>query len=264
MTYTITVQNNDPAGCAAANFTMTANVPNPRLWQLGDQFSPQSGHESAIAQGPRPQALDGDAERLGQRIEEHHCLDDSGGSVVVTATIGNCNNQPTVTVLSPTSQRVCRRHEDVHVRVTNNDPVGCADKQYLFNTAINPTSAQWGVTTPNPITLRRWRAARELRCHAQHRWDGQPGTYTFNVTAGSVTANWDATTLLAPTPPSTPTPAQLHLNTHEWPAPLTVQFTDTSTGNVTSWSWDFGDGTALDTSQNPTHQYAIPAHTTSS
>ncbi len=34
-----------------------------------------------------------------------------------------------------------------------------------------------------------------------------------------------------------------------------VQFTDTSTGGPTSWSWDFGDG-ATSTSQNPTHAYA--------
>jgi PKD repeat protein len=38
-------------------------------------------------------------------------------------------------------------------------------------------------------------------------------------------------------------------------APLTVQFTDTSTGNPTSWSWNFGDGTTS-TAQNPSHVYA--------
>jgi len=39
------------------------------------------------------------------------------------------------------------------------------------------------------------------------------------------------------------------------PAPLTVRFTDLSTGTVTAWQWDFGDG---DTSaaQNPEHIYA--------
>jgi hypothetical protein len=34
-----------------------------------------------------------------------------------------------------------------------------------------------------------------------------------------------------------------------------VAFQDQSTGNVTSWKWDFGDGTTS-TEQNPTHQYA--------
>jgi len=39
-------------------------------------------------------------------------------------------------------------------------------------------------------------------------------------------------------------------------APLTVQFTDASSGSPTAWSWDFGDGSAADTSQNPTHVYS--------
>lgn len=42
--------------------------------------------------------------------------------------------------------------------------------------------------------------------------------------------------------------------------PLTVQFTDTTTGcsppaTITLWDWNFGDGTAHGTVQNPSHQY---------
>jgi PKD repeat protein len=36
--------------------------------------------------------------------------------------------------------------------------------------------------------------------------------------------------------------------------PLTVQFTDESTGYITSWSWSFGDG-GTSTQQNPIHTY---------
>ena len=39
--------------------------------------------------------------------------------------------------------------------------------------------------------------------------------------------------------------------------PLTVQFTDTSTGNVTGWQWDFdNDGTIDSTAQNPSYTYS--------
>jgi PKD repeat protein len=38
--------------------------------------------------------------------------------------------------------------------------------------------------------------------------------------------------------------------------PLAVNFTDLSTGNPTSWSWDFGDG-GTSTAQNPSHTYTL-------
>ncbi|MFH1775450.1 MAG: S8 family serine peptidase [Chloroflexota bacterium] len=46
-------------------------------------------------------------------------------------------------------------------------------------------------------------------------------------------------------------------------APLTVSFIDQSTGEITSWSWSFGDqGTS--TEQNPSHQYTLAdTHTVS-
>jgi PKD repeat protein len=42
-------------------------------------------------------------------------------------------------------------------------------------------------------------------------------------------------------------------------APLSVSFTDQSTGIVTSWEWDYdGDGTVDSTVQNPSHIYSQP------
>lgn len=41
-------------------------------------------------------------------------------------------------------------------------------------------------------------------------------------------------------------------------APLTVSFTDTSSNSpvITAWSWNFGDGSPLVTTQNPTHVFS--------
>ncbi len=38
---------------------------------------------------------------------------------------------------------------------------------------------------------------------------------------------------------------------------LTVAFRDASSGDPTSWLWDFGDATAPVTEQNPTHAYVV-------
>lgn len=48
----------------------------------------------------------------------------------------------------------------------------------------------------------------------------------------------------------------------DWSGPITgnpiwdVQFTDTSTGTITGWSWDFGDSIGTSTEQNPLYTYA--------
>ncbi|MBF0259974.1 MAG: PKD domain-containing protein, partial [Desulfamplus sp.] len=51
----------------------------------------------------------------------------------------------------------------------------------------------------------------------------------------------------------TPTPPSAGFDTTV--SELTVDFSDTSTGNITSWSWAFGDGKTA-TEENPAHTYA--------
>jgi PGF-pre-PGF domain-containing protein len=50
--------------------------------------------------------------------------------------------------------------------------------------------------------------------------------------------------------------ADFTASTQSGEAPLTVQFTDRSTGNPTTWEWDFGDGSSKSTAENPSHKYS--------
>ena len=55
--------------------------------------------------------------------------------------------------------------------------------------------------------------------------------------------------------------ANFTVNVTTGPAPLTVRFTDLSTGDPIERSWDFGDGNAS-ADQNPTHTYTAPGNYT--
>lgn len=100
-----------------------------------------------------------------------------------------------------------------------------------------------------------------------HTYD-YPGTYLLKYRAGTACDRWieDTTPLVVAAPPNY-TPV-LHGCTLSQPqagfsgaplagiAPLTVQFTSTSTG-ANAYAWDFGDGTSSP-AQNPRHTYMTP------
>jgi len=84
-----------------------------------------------------------------------------------------------------------------------------------------------------------------------------PGTYTVTLTTTNLAGNSNLTltnyiTLDWPVPV-----ANFTVNATSGTTPLDVQFTDISTGNVTSYTWNFGDG-STSTDQNPTHTYNTP------
>jgi len=87
----------------------------------------------------------------------------------------------------------------------------------------------------------------------------QPNTtYTYRVKARDKSTNHNETgysvSKSAGTPDTTPPTAEFTGNPDGGYPPLTVYFTDQSTGDISSWSWDFGDA---DTSseQSPSHTY---------
>ncbi len=81
------------------------------------------------------------------------------------------------------------------------------------------------------------------------------GTRTVD-TIGNVNASWvNHTARTAPVAPVAPV-ALFSGKPTTGTVPLSVQFTDESTGEITGYSWDFGDG-ATSTEQSPSHEYAM-------
>jgi len=82
------------------------------------------------------------------------------------------------------------------------------------------------------------------------------GTYTVNLTVTNLKGTNTISkagyvSKISTSPPLTAFSA----NVTSGISPCPVQFTDASTGTVTSWLWDFGDGSTA-TTQNATHWYA--------
>jgi PKD repeat protein len=109
----------------------------------------------------------------------------------------------------------------------------------------NPTSWSWDFGDGSSSTAQ----------NPSHTYT-TPGTYTVKLTAsnGSGSDTKTGSDYITVTAPPNPPTADFGASPTSGEAPLNVSFTDSSTGNPTSWSWDFGDGTSS-TGQNPTHTY---------
>lgn len=92
---------------------------------------------------------------------------------------------------------------------------------------------------------------------------GTPTPIATTTTATTTVPTTTITTLptTSATPTSGPGPsdvtADFVANMTLGTEPLTVGFTDLSTGGPTAWAWDFGDGNTS-TEQNPVHTYTVP------
>lgn len=87
------------------------------------------------------------------------------------------------------------------------------------------------------------------------------GTYTVTLTASNACGSdieQKADYITVSTPPQDPPVADFTGSPTSGSAPLAVQFTDQSTNNPTSWSWDFGDGIGTSSAQNPSYTYNDP------
>ena len=82
----------------------------------------------------------------------------------------------------------------------------------------------------------------------------KPGVYTVSLTVSGPGGSDTVTKTDLITVKAAPPVAGFSANERSGSPPLEVSFSDKSTGEVSGWLWDFGDG-ASSTSRNPSHSY---------
>ncbi len=118
-----------------------------------------------------------------------------------------------------------------------------------------PLAVRFTNQSTGSITSYRWNfgdGASSSEANPSHTFT-TPGIYTVSLEAtgpgGVSNFSWQINVRTASAPV-----AGFSLNTASGPAPLTVQFTDQSSGSVTSRLWNFSDGTTS-TETNPSHTF---------
>jgi PKD repeat protein len=89
----------------------------------------------------------------------------------------------------------------------------------------------------------------------QHNFS-TPGLYNVTLTVSGPGGSSNVSTQISVQSPNAPN-AGFTADKFSGPAPLTVQFQDTTSGNVTSYHWNFSDGTGS-TDRNPRHVFNTP------
>ena len=168
----------------------------------------------------------------------------SAGSHIITLTTTNSNG--------------CRSSDTLQLTVSPLPDAGftatpaCANDAMQFNSTSsipsgNITSYQWNFGDSAATTSGLQNPSFTYQ---------QPGTYSVTLV---VTSNEGCSDTIEQQVSVHHLPvAAFHNISAAGCGPLPVQFTDSSfitIGNVTAWSWDFGDG-GSDTLQNPTHTYS--------
>jgi PKD repeat protein len=143
-----------------------------------------------------------------------------------------------------------------YIRVTPPAPV--ADFTAVPRSGNSPLVVQFTDTSTGNIISRLWNfgdGTTSTERNPSHTYLKE-GSYTVSLTVTGPGGS-DTKTVVGYIQVTPPAPvANFTAAPTSGDSPLVVQFTDTSTGNITSRLWDFGDGTTS-TKQNPTHTYTF-------
>jgi PKD repeat protein len=297
-TYTVTLTVTGPGGTSNAKATLTATQPiqppkaaftqnqNSGPAPLTVQFTNQSTGESLTYNWDF-----GDGSPAGTEANPQHTFANPG-NYTVTLTVSNAGGKdsvqapitvsapatattapptpPTDTAVPPTATVVAVVPTDTPVPATATTaavpPV--ASFTASATTGDAPLTVQFTNTSTGDVTTFAWNFGDntpvDTNPNPSHTF-AQPGTFNVTLTVagpgGQQTSNPTTITVNAPATATTaavPPIASFTASATTGDAPLTVQFTNTSTGDVTSFAWNFGDNTPVDTNPNPSHTFAQP------
>src|SRR5207244_945940 len=119
-----------------------------------------------------------------------------------------------------------------------------------------PLAVQFTDRSSGSITSRDWDfgdgSSHSSTQSPSHTYNNA-GDYTVTLkVTGSGGSNSKSLAIHVTAPPPT---ADFTANPTSGNAPCAVQFTDKSSGSITSWDWNFGDGSSHSSAQSPSHTY---------
>jgi PKD repeat protein len=184
-------------------------------------------------------------------VENPSHLYDTAGTFTVTLTVRNATGN-TSTITKPGYITVSSLPNPPVANFTANTTSGIAPLyvQFADTSTGDPFSWTWDFgdnsTSSGQNPLHKYR---------------QPGNFTVSLTVvntgGSDTEQKTGFIQVREEPPV----AAFSANNTSGYAPLTVGFTDASTGGPTAWAWEFGDG-GISSAQDPVYQFALAGNYT--
>ncbi len=143
--------------------------------------------------------------------------------------------------------------------VVAQSPVPRADLGALPGTGVAPLAVQFTDRSTGIVSSRTWDfgdGTSSDEADPRHIYDF-PGVYSVRLTASGPLGSDSVTRSNLVTVTEPPPSAEFVASSTQGFAPCTLGFTDQSSGAVTSYLWNFGDGTSSSIA-NPSHTFTLP------